>query len=375
MSPKNYSYRLLDPEKLNWSDSRRTKGIQRSVRDKRLSHADFVRQIFEPGPYSISNIVTAAEHPEQQNRLLVRRIGSERHTIYQYSTSRRGLSCFDDKRYLSANNITTIPYGHFGLTASLLGETWVPDLNSKVKSDFLFPLHNDVYSSCSRLNETGRLKRRAAAILIRLENHRGKRAKIEAQMPKANSAIDDCLAKELESGRLTQFQANYLKRNYVWNYAEKLALITNTLFSHEIASEMMDLIRDAGEAEDSRKWRRRNNPHSALGQQKARDLAGGYFVCPHIPNTVEEARRIKENNMRRAASASAKAAQRATDMAGDEAVSFMNLLPPALKRRRRARLGLPCLLSPTSSEERGISFIIQSIVQPEFDFNAIVGNT
>ena len=84
LSPKNYLYRLLDPEKLTWSDSRRTKGIQRSVRDKRLTYADFVRQIHEPGLYSVAAENGPDEQQQQQNRLIVRRIGSARHTIFQY---------------------------------------------------------------------------------------------------------------------------------------------------------------------------------------------------------------------------------------------------------------------------------------------------
>jgi len=354
LSPKNYSYRLLDPEKLTWSDSRRTKGIQRSVRDKRLTHADFVRQIHEPGFYSAAPENGPDEQQQQQNRLVVRRIGSERHTIFQYSTSRRGLTCFDDKRYLSANNVTTIPYGHYGLTAGPLIETWVPLLNNKERSEFLFPMQNDVVSANARQNEAEQLKRSAAKITARLEKHRAIRAKIEAQMPNANLLFDQLLGKQIAAGRLTQVQANYLKRNCIWNYARQLATGNNAAATADFSA----LVNEAGETEERRKWRRQNSAPKPTDQLKAKDLAGGYFVCPHMPSTVEEASRIKERNIRRAAEAAAIAVKRTA--AAADAGSFMNLLPPAVKRRRLARLGLPAR-SDTASPA------VSNDIEPEFD--------
>ena len=85
-----------------------------------------------------------------------------------------------------------------------------------------------------------------------------------------------------------------------------------------------------------------------------------------MPNTVEEAMTIKESNIRRAAEAAALAAKRTA--AATDAGSFMDLLPPAVKRRRRARLGLPAgsaTASPAASND----------IEPEFDNSPLVEDT
>ena len=43
-------------------------------------------------------------------RHLIRRIGSTNHNLGTYKTSKRSLSCFDDKRYILKSGINT--YGH-----------------------------------------------------------------------------------------------------------------------------------------------------------------------------------------------------------------------------------------------------------------------
>ena len=84
-----------------------------------------------------------------------------------------------------------------------------------------------------------------------------------------------------------------------------------------------------------------------------------------MPSTVEEAMRIKERNIRRAAEAATFAAKRA---AATDDGSFMDLLPPAVKRRRRAQLGLPArsaTASPAASND----------IEPEFDNSFLVEDT
>ena len=86
-----------------------------------------------------------------------------------------------------------------------------------------------------------------------------------------------------------------------------------------------------------------------------------------MPNTVEAAIRIKESNIRRAAHAAALAAKRAAAAATD-AGSFMDQLPPAVKRRRRSRLGLrarSATASPAASND----------IEPEFDNSPLVEDT
>ena len=42
----------------------------------------------------------------------MRRIGSKNHNLGTYETTKRSLSCFDDKRYIPKNGINTLVYGH-----------------------------------------------------------------------------------------------------------------------------------------------------------------------------------------------------------------------------------------------------------------------
>ena len=45
-------------------------------------------------------------------RHTMRRIGSKNHNLSTYETNKRSLSCFDDKRYIFKNGISTLVYGH-----------------------------------------------------------------------------------------------------------------------------------------------------------------------------------------------------------------------------------------------------------------------
>ena len=42
----------------------------------------------------------------------MKRIGSKHHNLGTYETTKRSLSCFDDKRYIFKNGINTLAYGH-----------------------------------------------------------------------------------------------------------------------------------------------------------------------------------------------------------------------------------------------------------------------
>ena len=79
--------------------------------------------------------------------------------------------------------------------------------------------------------------------------------------------------------------------------------------------------------------------------------------------------RIKERNIRRAAEAASFAAKRA---AATDAGSFMDLLPPAVKRRCRARLGLPAR-SATASPSAAVADSNDN--EPEFDNSPLVEDT
>ena len=45
-------------------------------------------------------------------RYAMRRIGSTNYTLGTNETNKRSLSCFDDKRYILKNGISTLAYGH-----------------------------------------------------------------------------------------------------------------------------------------------------------------------------------------------------------------------------------------------------------------------
>ena len=45
-------------------------------------------------------------------RHTMRRIGSKNHNLSTYETNKRSLSCFDDKRYIFKNGISTLVCGH-----------------------------------------------------------------------------------------------------------------------------------------------------------------------------------------------------------------------------------------------------------------------
>ena len=45
-------------------------------------------------------------------RHTTRRIGSKNHNLGTYETTKRSLSCFDDKQYILKNGINTLAYGH-----------------------------------------------------------------------------------------------------------------------------------------------------------------------------------------------------------------------------------------------------------------------
>ena len=45
-------------------------------------------------------------------RYTMRRIGSKNYTLGTNETNKSSLSCFDDKRYILKNGISTLAYGH-----------------------------------------------------------------------------------------------------------------------------------------------------------------------------------------------------------------------------------------------------------------------
>ena len=88
---KMYSY-MKDNEK----GSRTAKGIKKNVIKQQLLHDNYKDTLFN----------------KKQMRHTMRLIKSEKHQIGSYVVDKISLSCFDDKRYIHENGVTSYAYGH-----------------------------------------------------------------------------------------------------------------------------------------------------------------------------------------------------------------------------------------------------------------------
>ena len=88
---KMYSY-IKDNEQ----ESRTAKGIKKNVIKQQLRHDNYKDTLFN----------------KKQMRHMMRVIKSEKHQIGSYVLDKISLSCFDDKRYIHKNGVTSYAYGH-----------------------------------------------------------------------------------------------------------------------------------------------------------------------------------------------------------------------------------------------------------------------
>ena len=88
---KMYSYM-----KDNKQGSRTAKGIKKNVIKQQLRHDNYKDVLFN----------------KKQMRHIMRLIKSEKHQIGSYVVNKISLSCFDDKRYIHKNGVTSYAYGH-----------------------------------------------------------------------------------------------------------------------------------------------------------------------------------------------------------------------------------------------------------------------
>ena len=88
---KMYSY-MKDNEK----GSRTAKGIKKNVIKQKIQHDNYKDTLFN----------------KKQMRHTMRLIKSEKHQIGSYMVNKTSLSCFDDKRYIHKNGVTSYAYGH-----------------------------------------------------------------------------------------------------------------------------------------------------------------------------------------------------------------------------------------------------------------------
>ena len=88
---KMYSYM-----KDNKQGSRTAKGIKKNVIKQKIQHDNYKDTLFN----------------QKQMRHEMRLIKSEKHRIGSYVVNKTSLSCFDDKRYIHKNGVTSYAYGH-----------------------------------------------------------------------------------------------------------------------------------------------------------------------------------------------------------------------------------------------------------------------
>ena len=88
---KMYSY-----IKGNKQGSRTAKGIKKNVIKQKIQHENYKDTLFN----------------QKQMRHEMRLIKSEKHRIGSYMVNKISLSCFDDKRYIHKNGVTSYAYGH-----------------------------------------------------------------------------------------------------------------------------------------------------------------------------------------------------------------------------------------------------------------------
>ncbi|XP_066933766.1 uncharacterized protein [Clytia hemisphaerica] len=91
----SFTYKMEDKMK----EIKKAKGVKKSVVKRKISHMDYVKTLFED---------------EDQYREW-NSFRSYKHRIYTIKVNKKSLSCFDDKRYILGDGITTLPHGHKNL--------------------------------------------------------------------------------------------------------------------------------------------------------------------------------------------------------------------------------------------------------------------
>ena len=94
LKSKMYSY-----VKENEEESHTAKGIKKNVIKQELQHDNYEDVLFN----------------KKKMRHIMRLIKSEKHQIGSYVVNKISLSCFDDKRYIHENGVTSYAYGHIRL--------------------------------------------------------------------------------------------------------------------------------------------------------------------------------------------------------------------------------------------------------------------
>ena len=91
---KMYSYTVELPKDRN---VKKAKGIKKNIIERDLDHKDYL---------SVLQNKTIIKHK-------IKTIRSDHHVVYSYEINKISLSCFDDKRYILDDGITSYAYGNY----------------------------------------------------------------------------------------------------------------------------------------------------------------------------------------------------------------------------------------------------------------------
>ena len=81
----------------NQTGGKTAKGIKKNVIKNNIKHEDYKRVLLN----------------EEQVHHKMKTIRSQRHQLGSYEMNKVSLSCFDDKRYIHDNGISSYAYGHY----------------------------------------------------------------------------------------------------------------------------------------------------------------------------------------------------------------------------------------------------------------------
>ena len=95
LKSKMYSY-IKDNKK----GGKTAKGIKKNIIKKDITHENYKQTLFE----------------NKQMHHKMKTIRSQNHQLGSYEINKVSLSCFDDKRFIHSNGITSYAYGHTAIT-------------------------------------------------------------------------------------------------------------------------------------------------------------------------------------------------------------------------------------------------------------------
>ena len=87
----------------NQKGGKTAKGIKKNIIKKDITHENFKQTLFE----------------NKQMHHTMKTIRSQNHKLGSYEINKVSLSCFDDKRYILEDGVTSYAYGHYNIKYEL----------------------------------------------------------------------------------------------------------------------------------------------------------------------------------------------------------------------------------------------------------------